>query len=130
MEFFILSNFLPPEISSHQIRLSKVALQWMEEHIDKNLPLEKFTDKLFDLIDQNEIIDAEIAYMASKAGVMTSKLAKVVKLGEAKHPAIKAYQALAYLFMNNFILAEEYIEKAETEAEKLDDVLVLAEIYL
>ena len=124
-----MSNFLPPEISSHQIRLSKEALQWMEEHIDKNLPLEKFTDKLFDLIEQNEIIDAEIAYMACKAGVMTSKLAKVVKLGEAKHPAIKAYQALAYMFMNNFILAEEYIEKAETEAEKLDDVLVLAEIY-
>ena len=60
---------------------------------------------------------------------MTSKLTKVINLGEARHPAIRAYQALAYLFMNNFALADDYLEKAEAEAEKLDDVLVLAEIY-
>ncbi len=129
MECSSLSNFLPPEVSSHESRLSKEALQWMEEQIDRDLSLEDFTDVLFDLIEQNEIIDAEIAYIACKAGVMTSKLAKVINLGEARHPAIKAYQALAYLFMNNFPLAEEYLEKAEAEAERLQDILVLAEIY-
>ena len=129
MEFTILSDFLPPEVSVHKIRLSKEATKWMEEQIEKGLSLEKFSDILFDLIEESEIIDAEIAYIACKAGIMTSKLAKVINLGEARHPAIRAYQALAYLFMNNFPKADELLEKAEIEAEKLDDILVLAEIY-
>lgn len=124
-----MSNFLPVEVVSHTVRLSKEAIQWLEENIERNLSLDQFTEKLFELIDQNEIIDAEIAYIACKAGVMTSKLAKVINLGEAKHPAIRAYQGLAYLFLNNFTMAEEFLEKAELEAEKIQDILVLAEIY-
>ena len=127
MSYF--SNLLPPEILPHKIRLSDEALKWLEVNLEKNLHLDIFADRLFDLINELEIIDAEIAYMAVKAGVMTSKLGKVIALGEAKHPAIKVYQALAYLFMNNFSLAEDYLEKAEIEAERIDDVLVLAEVY-
>ena len=129
MEYLILSNYLPPEVIPHKIRLSAEALEWLEKNLERNLSLDKFTDKLFDLIEQNEIIDAEIAYIACKTGVMTGKLNKVINLGEAKHPAIQAYQALAHLFTNNFASAEVLLEKAEQGAEMLNDVLVLAEIY-
>lgn len=129
MEYCNLANFLPPEVSSHKIRLSKEALQWMEEQIDKDLSLYEFTDALFELIEQHEIIDAEIAYIACKTGVMTSKLAKVLKIGKASHPGILAYQGMAHLFMNNFPQADTYLEQAEEEAEHLNDILVLAEIY-
>ena len=125
----MLSNFLPPEIIPHKVRLSPEALSWLRANVEHDLSLEKFTNRLFELIEQHEIIDAEIAYIACKAGVMTSKLGKVIDLGEAKHPAIQAYQALAHLFTNNFILADELLEQAEVGAEKIHDILVLAEIY-
>lgn len=126
-----MSIFLPPEIIPHKIRLSKETLHWLEDKLEKNNDknLDKFAELMFDLIDQHEIVDAEIAYIAVKAGVMTSKLAKVINIGKANHPAIKAYQALAHLYMNNFSQANDLLEQAETEAEKMDDVLVLAEIY-
>ena len=123
------SSLLPPEIYPHKIRLSTETLSWLEANLERNLSLQDFAERLFNLIAEHEIIDAEIAYMAVKAGVMTSKLSKVIDLGEAKHPAIKAYQALALLFRNNFSLADDYLEEAEAEAERMDDILVLAEVF-
>ena len=85
-----MSIFLPPEIIPHKIRLSKETLHWLEDKLEKNNDknLDKFAELMFDLIDQHEIVDAEIAYIAVKAGVMTSKLAKVINIGKANHPAI------------------------------------------
>ena len=120
---------LPTELQAHEIRLAPEVLEWIQHNL-KAVSLSDFADKIIDLVKTEEVVDAEVAYLACKAGVMTGKLGKVVSLDwEPRHPAVRAYQGLAYLFMNNFTIADKFINQAELEAEKLDDVLLLAEIY-
>jgi tetratricopeptide (TPR) repeat protein len=124
--------FLPSELKCHQNRLDPVLLHWLaDQSQNKNQQsLAEFTDMIFELISKHEVIDGELAYMACKGGVMTGKLTKVIALGKSKHPAILAYQGLAYLFMNNFVKAEELIEKAQIMCEKIKtaDLYINAEV--
>ena len=121
---------LAPELLAHQERLGPDVLKWLNKQIPymNELNLSEFIEKLFEIIENNEVIDAEIAYLACKGGVMTGNLTKVISFDNSKHPGVQAYVGLAHLFMNNFTVAEDYIEQAKLEIESLNDIYLMAEI--
>lgn len=130
-----MTSILPPEIEFHRSRLSPETLVWLKSEIQPNLPLESFAQSLLDLITKLTFehglpVDSEVVYLAFKTGVFTGKLQQVLSFNwEKMHPAIRAYQGMALLLMNNFSKAEQYLNKARKDAELSQDIAVLGEVF-
>ena len=84
--------------------------QWLKSELESESPLgiAKFATKLLDILSEmnNKAlpIDAEILYLAFKAGVFTGRLNQIVAFNwdNNMHPGVRAYQGMAWLLMNNF----------------------------
>lgn len=136
-------NHLPPEIGYHTPRLSELSRVWLKEEFyqfvskeeSKNKNLDSFTrinltDFYFNLLRNDEPVDAEIVYLIVKLGVLSGQLTRVLSLRwPNKAPSVLAYQGLALIFMNKFLEAEEYLNEAEEKASIESDSAVLLETW-
>jgi tetratricopeptide (TPR) repeat protein len=115
----------------HLSRLSPDTLQWLKSNISPELSFSDWIHELLniisDMISKNLPIDAEVAYLAVKGGVMTGKLHQVVSF-DSTDPAIRGYQGLAWLFMNKFSKAEEFLSYSRKKADQLKDPAIIGEI--
>lgn len=122
-------SVLPPELAAHKTRLSRKTFDWLSAELGNDLPLDEFGAALLDLVEANAVVDTEVAYLAAKAGVITGQLEAVIALHwEPRHPAVRAYQALAWLFLNSVTEAERNLRLAEDDAQALNDPLVDVDI--
>ena len=135
----MIKELFPSEIKYHRQRFSDYSLSWLEEQFNiylagktnsiNEIPLISYpdlTDFYFQLLENDLPVDAEIAYVAVKLGVITGNLTKVQKISWTnKAPSILMYQGLALIFMNKFVEASKLLKEAENKAfnEKDDEVL-------
>ncbi|MHA1992338.1 MAG: hypothetical protein ACW98A_15305 [Candidatus Hodarchaeales archaeon] len=139
----MIRDHFPPEIKFHKKRFSEFSLNWLEDQFAKfvgNIEVSDTTqsqksyqylaDFYLSLLESDLPVDAEIAYVAVKLGVITGKLSKVLNINWSnKAPSILLYQGLANIFMNNFGEAEKLLIEAENKASKENDDAVLLEIW-
>ena len=131
-----IDPLFPAEISYHKERMLSETLQWLEsEYLAQNeikttKSLSELADFYLTLVELNPIIDAEIVHIATKLGVMTGKLSRVMGLEWSnKAASILGYQGMALVFLNRFVDAEDYFVQAEKKALLEKDDAIILEIY-
>ena len=131
-----IDPLFPSEISYHKERMLPETLQWLEmEYFTQNQQkpiklLSQLADFYLSLVEQSPLIDAEVAYIATKLGVMTGKLSRVMDLDWSnKAASILGHQGIALVFLNKFSDAEQYFAEAEKKALLEKDDAILLEIY-
>ena len=139
----MINELFPPEIQCHKQRLSDYSLSWLEEQFNAyieektkssaeldSISYPDLTDFYFQLLNSELPVDAEIAYIAVKLGVITGNLSKIHQINWTnKAPSILMYQGLALIFMNKFIEASKLLKEAENKALKENDDAVLFETW-
>ncbi|MHA1984394.1 MAG: hypothetical protein ACW967_08570, partial [Candidatus Hodarchaeales archaeon] len=139
----MIRDHFPPEIKFHKKRFDNFSLNWLEDQFAKFVGEIKVSDKTqsqisyqnladfyLNLLESDLPVDAEIAYVAVKLGVITGKLTNVLNINWSnKAPSILLYQGLANMFMNNFGEAEKLLVEAENKASKENDDAVLLETW-
>ncbi|OLS19967.1 MAG: hypothetical protein HeimC3_42930 [Candidatus Heimdallarchaeota archaeon LC_3] len=129
-------SILPVEFKYHFTRLKPETIQlWIDfkeksPHISSFQTFHELTNTLLDVVETEYIKDPEFIWIATKAGVYSGQLNRILEniTWKYQEPYIRGQAAFALTFKGKTTEALEILKAAETEAEKSEDLEIILEL--